>query len=289
MAGSPLRIAGGSERESSPKITVCVPHWQVREMMSICLRSIRRHSAKYDLDVLVVDNGSRDGSLDWLRGLSWIRLVERPEETSANWPANVFTAWDFAARHSDAEFLVTMHSDVFVRRDGWLDPFLREFAARPAAGAPETAATGAWKLNLESPLYALQKQWFGDALAGIKRVFGRETRGDAEAGRYPRDYCAMYRRDLLVRHDLSFLPEPGEITGGFPIARRLMELGYGMRVFPVAEMARNIVHVTHGSAALTTKELRHRAAQSKAERRAARLFAEPWVRELRENSHLDAA
>jgi GT2 family glycosyltransferase len=284
MDGSYPRVAIGTDRGSAPKITVCVPHWQVRDMMSICLRSIRKYSDRYNLDVLVVDNGSRDGSLDWLRGLSWIRLVERPEETSANWPANVFTAWDYAARNSDADFLLTMHSDVFVRREGWLDPFLREFANHP-----EIAATGAWKLNLESPLYALQKQWFGDALAAVKQVFGRSTRGDSEAGRYPRDYCAMYRRELLVRHDLSFLPRAGEITGGYPIARRLREQGYDMRVFPVAEMARNIVHVTHGSAALTSKELRHRAAQGKAERRAARLFAEPWVRELREDARLDAA
>ena len=64
----------------SCRISLCIPHWQVRDMMSICLRSIRKHSRKYDLEVIVVDNGSRDHSLDYLRGLSWIRLIERPEE-----------------------------------------------------------------------------------------------------------------------------------------------------------------------------------------------------------------
>ncbi len=269
---------------SSPRITVCVPHWQVRDMMSICLRALRRHSQKYNLEILVVDNGSRDDSLDYLRSLSWIRLIERPEESSANWPTNVFTAWDLAARESTSEFLVTMHSDVFLRRDDWLDPFLREMNA-----GPNVAATGSGKLALEHPLYTWQKEFVGDCLATIKGLFGRSTRGDDQKGTYPRDYCAMYRREVLVRENLSFVPDAGEITGGYPIARRLRERGYELRVFPVAEMSAGLVHVTHASAALTTKTLHHRRAQSKAELRARAFFQQTWIRELRENSALDAA
>src|SRR5437899_5852088 len=105
-----------------PRITLCIPHWQVRDMMSICLRSIRRHSRNYDLEVIVVDNGSRDDSLDYLRSLSCIRLIERPHERVSNWPANVFTAWDLCARAARGRLFVTMHSDVFIKQDGCLDP-----------------------------------------------------------------------------------------------------------------------------------------------------------------------
>ncbi len=51
------------------KITICIPHWQVKQYMTLCLRSIRKHSQKYDLQVIVVDNGSKDESLDYLRSL----------------------------------------------------------------------------------------------------------------------------------------------------------------------------------------------------------------------------
>ena len=53
-----------------PRIAVCIPHWQVLELITVCLRSIRRHSSRYDLDVYVVDNGSQDASLDYLRYLA---------------------------------------------------------------------------------------------------------------------------------------------------------------------------------------------------------------------------
>ncbi|HEY2251393.1 MAG TPA: glycosyltransferase family 2 protein [Planctomycetaceae bacterium] len=268
-----------------PRITLCIPHWQVRDMMSICLRSIRKHSRKYDLEVIVIDNGSRDDSLDYLRSLSWIRLIERPEETVSNWPGNVFTAWDLGARAAGGEFFVTMHSDVFVKHDDWLDPFLRELAVSRDVGA-----TGAWKLSLESPLYAFQKRMVGSLLAGIKRMAGRPARSSFREGHYPRDYCAMYRTSVLLDHDLTFCPADISITGGYSIAQQLWARGYQTRMIPVWEIARHVVHVAHGTAAVSgEKPLHHRAAQIKAEQRARALLAQNWVEQLRRDSQLDAA
>lgn len=269
----------------SPRISVCIPQWQVRDMLSICLRSIRKHSCQYDLEVIVVDNGSCDDSLDYLRSLSWIRLIERPDERASNWPANVFTAWDLGARAARGEFFVTMHSDVFVKQDDWLDPFLREITQ-----APRVAASGAWKLALESPLYAFQKRAIGSCLAQFKRFFGRRSRSSFRVGHYPRDYCAMYRTSVLVGENLTFCPGDDLITGGYSIARQLWSRGYETRMIPVWEVARKIVHVAHGTAAVTgEKPLHHRSAQRRAQRRASALLAEGWVEQLRQEAFLDAA
>jgi hypothetical protein len=273
------------KHSEAPRISVCIPHWQVRDMMSICLRSIRKHSRKYDLEVIVVDNGSRDGSLDYLRSLSWIRLIERADESVANWPANVYTAWDLGARAAGGAFFVTMHSDVFVRDDDWLDPFLREFA-----DSPRVAAAGAWKLALENPLYAFQKRIVGSCLAQIKRWLGRRARSSIREGHYPRDYCAMYRTSVLVKNNLTFCTDGDLITGGYSIARRLWSADYETRMIPVWEIAQKIVHVAHGTAAVSAeKPLHHRRAQRKAEDRARALMAEEWIEQLRRETTLDAA
>jgi len=270
---------------SRPRISLCIPHWQVRDMMSICLRSIRKHSRKYNLEVIVIDNGSGDDSLDYLRSLSWIRLIERPEETVSNWPANVFTAWDRGAREAQGEFFVTMHSDVFVKHDDWLDPFLRELTV-----SREVAASGAWKLSLEGPVYAFQKRVIGSLLAGMKRLVGRQARSSFREGHYPRDYCAMYRTSVLREHGLTFSPADPSITGGYSIAQQLWDRGYQTRMIPVWEIARNIVHVAHGTAAVSgEKPLHHRSAQVKAEERALALLHQDWVEQLRRDVQLDAA
>ena len=152
---------------AKPRISICIPHWQAQLYMTLCLRSIRKHSANYDLEVIVVDNGSRDESLDYLRSLPWIRLIERPEEQPTNWPVNVFTAWDCGLEVATGDYYLTMHSDVFVKRDDWLDPFLREISTGPRA-----AATGSWKLDLENPFYAWQKRTVGYVIAKTKSALG---------------------------------------------------------------------------------------------------------------------
>ncbi|MFQ5544938.1 MAG: glycosyltransferase family 2 protein, partial [Acidiferrobacterales bacterium] len=79
-----------------PRVSICIPHWQVKPLISICLRSIRKHSKNYDVEIIVVDDGSKDESIEYLRSLKWIRLVERPnmQESPNNWPLNVCTAYD---------------------------------------------------------------------------------------------------------------------------------------------------------------------------------------------------
>ena len=278
-----------------PVVTVCVPHWQVEVYAKPCLRSLRKFAPSVDpgaggpaveLEVLVVDNGSRDGSLDYLRSLSWIKLIERPGETSDNWPTNVFTAWDLAAREGTGEYLLTMHCDVFARRDGWLDPHLRTINQPTATGAPPIAGAGAWKLELSSPLYQSWKRVTGGAVARAKRALGRRTR--AHSGRYyPRDYCALYRRAALLEHGISFVPD-GPVGGGIAVAQRLWAAGLDTATFPVAEMARSVVHVTHGTAAVTPdKPLRHARKQRQVERAVQKLFRAKWVRELAEDDSLD--
>ncbi|MEX2288115.1 MAG: glycosyltransferase family 2 protein [Planctomycetaceae bacterium] len=266
-----------------PKITICIPHWQVGRYMTLCLRSIRKHSLKYNLDVLVVDNGSKDDSLAYLRSLGWIRLVERPEEVHTNWPRNVFTAWDYAVRHSDAPYFVSMHSDVFIKSDHWLDPLLREIER-----SPSVAASGAWKLELEHPLYRWQKHVLGYTTAQLKTLFGRRRAIYWQQGHYPRDYCAMYRREIIARHDLTFLGVNGYSGGSHSIAQQLIDAGYQMGMVDVREMSQHLVHVAHGTAAIVPeKPLNHRRAQKKVERKVARLLSERWIKSLEADAALD--
>jgi glycosyltransferase involved in cell wall biosynthesis len=270
---------------TQPTVTICIPHWQAGPFIKLCLRSIRRHSRKYALKVIVVDNGSRDGSLDYLRSLDWIRLIERPEEVHTNWPQNVFTAWDCGLRAATGDFYVTMHSDVFVRRDGWLDPLLREIVRSPRA-----AASGSWKLDLENPVYAWQKRVVGFAGAKVRSWVGLGRPVKWQAQNYPRDYCAMYRRRVVLDEGLTFRGINNYTGGGYSIARQLQDAGYETPVFSVREMAQNVFHVAHGTAAIAPeKRLRHARKQKQTERKVARLLCSDWIQDLAGDESLDCA
>jgi hypothetical protein len=218
-----------------------------------------------------------------LRSLDWIRLIERPEEVHTNWPDNVFTAWDRGLAEATGEFFVTMHTDVFVRRDGWLDPLLREIER-----SPRNAASGSWKLDLENPLYAWQKRVVGYAGAKLRSWIGLGKPVKWQVQNYPRDYCAMYRRRIVLEHGLTFRGINNYTGGGYSIARQLWDAGYPTPVFPVREMAQNLFHVAHGTAALAPeKRLRHARKQKQTERKVARLMSSDWIRDLQRDERLD--
>jgi hypothetical protein len=100
----------------------------------------------------------------------------------------------------------------------------------------------------------------------------------------------MYRTAVITRENLTFCPGDDLITGGYSIARQLWSRGYETRMVPVWEMARKIVHVAHGTAAVTgDKPLHHRSAQRRAQARARALMGESWVEQLRRETFLDAA
>jgi hypothetical protein len=273
---------------SQAKITICIPHWQVKQYMTLCLRSIRKHSRKYDIQVIVVDNGSRDESLDYLRSLEWILLLERPDEVHTNWPRNVFTAWDYGIQHATGDYFITMHSDVFVKTDDWLDPMLREINH-----SSSVAAAGAWKLHLENPVYAFQKRVAAYARKRVKKMLGLKKDAVWKIGHYPRDYCAMYRRHVILDRSLQFLPiqekEGGYSKGGgYSIAMQLWDAGYDTRMVSISEMASKIVHIAHGTAAVREeKPLRYMRKQRKLEARTANLLKEDWIKELENDVSLD--
>ncbi len=271
-----------------PKITICIPQWQVKRYITVCLRAIRKYSAKYNLEVIIIDNGSKDDSLDYLRSLKWIRLIERPEETYTNWPTNVFTGWDEGLRQASGDLYLTMHSDVFIKADDWLDPLLEQIHQ-----GPKVAGTGAWKLFLENPLYAWQKHTTGFVVGKVKQALGRKQHVEWKVGHYPRDYCALYRTEVLRAHGLQFRPHEGKSPayakgGGYSIAAQLWDAGYETRVIALRDMAARVIHVAHGTAGATREwRMNEQRRQRKLEQKVEHIFQQPWIRALEADASLD--
>ena len=268
----------------NPLITISIPHWQSKEFIIPCLRSIRKHSTAYELEVIVIDNGSQDDSLAYLRSLSWIRLIERPEESPKNWPHNVFSAWDLGLTKASGQYYVTMHADVFIKRDNWLEPFLREMDS----GA-NVVGTGSWKLEVKHPLYAFQKRYIGGTLKQLKRLIpGKNPKIDADAGKYPRDYCAMYDTQFLKEHAVGFSTKGHKISGGHQVATQIWAHGGEVRIFPVREMDKNLAHIAHGTTALTEDiNLKRKTKQNQTIKKKVNLFNEKWILDLIEDSSSD--
>jgi N-acetylglucosaminyl-diphospho-decaprenol L-rhamnosyltransferase len=58
----------GSFDVDHPLVSIVIVNWNGRDVLQDCLRSIAEHRPTHPFVVLVVDNASTDGSVEWLKG-----------------------------------------------------------------------------------------------------------------------------------------------------------------------------------------------------------------------------
>lgn len=275
--------------KAEPLVTICMPHWQVKELITLSLRAIRKYTQPELYEVIVVDNGSQDDSLEYLRGLPWVRLIERGADVPENWVMAFITALDIGVANSRSTYFVIMHTDTIVKRPDWLQRLMA-----PLEADPTCAAAGAWKLEMRHPVLEFTKRITDTKKA--KLWLRRTLLGDSKARQLkrelcPRDYCALYRSEPIRRLGLRFdccHRFPGYTTGE-QMYYQLKENGYRAAVIETAEMMGYMVHLGHATAGLRPEQrhLNHWRAQKKSERRLRRLFGSDLACELAADASLD--
>ena len=110
-----------------PRASLLIVNWNGKRHLPDCLGSLAAQSFR-DFEVILVDNGSSDGSVELLREqYPWVRLVPLAENTGFAGGNNT------ALAHAGGEYLVTLNNDT--RCDpGWLAELVRVADACPDAG-----------------------------------------------------------------------------------------------------------------------------------------------------------
>ena len=272
-----------------PQVSICIPHWQVRELVMPCLRAIRKFTRNIPIEVIVVDNGSEDESLPYLRSLSWIQLIERGKQTPENWVEAFATALDLGFKNSRGEYFVIMHTDTLIKHPEWLERLIL-----PMRDDPKCAAVGAWKLELRHSVYEFTKKITDTKKARLwlrRNLLGNQKAQQLKRELCPRDYCAIYRAEPIRRLGLSFNAQGRWIdyTAGEQMYYQLKENGYHAEVINTAEMMKYMEHLAHATAGLRPEQrrLHHQHAQRKSERKLRRFFNSPLIKELMEDESLD--
>jgi glycosyltransferase involved in cell wall biosynthesis len=98
-------------------ITVVTVNWNTLPYLETMVRMVRRHSPA-ETRIVVVDNGSTDGSRDWIRAEPGIEGVMLPFNIHHG------PAADIGALRVRTEFLVLLDVDAFPFSDAWLPEVL---------------------------------------------------------------------------------------------------------------------------------------------------------------------
>lgn len=110
-------------------LSVCIVSYECREKLRGCLASIRAHRPTVEHEIIVVDNGSTDGTVEMLREeFYWVRTITNPENRGFSAACNQGIA------AASGSVLMMLNPDTEVGRDAF-DGLLRFVRERPWIGA----------------------------------------------------------------------------------------------------------------------------------------------------------
>ncbi|MCC6673216.1 MAG: glycosyltransferase family 2 protein [Planctomycetes bacterium] len=235
-----------SAPEATPELSVVVLSWNTKDLTLACLRALAAERPRHAREVVVVDNGSSDGSADAIAAAFPDVVLLRNAANAGYAEGN-----NQGARAARGAYLCLLNSDTEVR-PGALDRLVGFLAAAPAYGAVAPRL-----VNPDGTVQRACMRFPGLATAlCFDTLFGRHWPGSIVERRYfMRDFDHLHSRDvdqppgacMVMRRDEYLAmggldPELFLFFNDVDLARRLWRAGRRIRYLAEAE----VVH--HGGA-----------------------------------------
>jgi len=119
-------LTGGEARAD---ISVIIVSWNTRELTGRCLRTLRTGLAAIPAQIIVVDNGSTDGTAEMVRAaFPDVQLLARQSNEGYTRANNAGIAI------ADGRYILLLNSDAFVK-EGCVERLIYELEHRPGAAA----------------------------------------------------------------------------------------------------------------------------------------------------------
>lgn len=217
-----------------PRVSIIIVTWNAKALLQQCLPSVVATDYP-DLEIILADNASEDGSADWVAAaFPSVKIVRHPE----NW---AFCRGNNAAiPHATGQYVLLLNNDVEVP-PSWLRPLVAAMEADPQVAAVQP------KLLQHQVRTAFE---YAGASGGFLDAYGYPfTRGrlfftlEPDHGQYDdaRDVFWATGAALLLRR--SALDEVGLLDEQFfmhmeeiDLCWRLQRAGYRVRVEPTSEV-----------------------------------------------------
>ncbi len=229
------------------RATICIPNYKTLDFTKMCLRSIRKFT-KYPYQAIVIDNNSQDESLQYLKSLGWIRLIEQQGGSELTGSYAESTAFDLGLQTCNTEFYVVMHSDTLAKKENWLTDLIGYF------GDDESVScVGSGKIELTPKWRVLLKK--ATDFKALKRKILQDREAKGRFRYHNRTICCIYRTEVLRRENLSFLMGSDEgLTSGQKLYFELVDRGYKTVELLTSIMGRFVYHLTHATQFVNPKE-----------------------------------
>ncbi|ACT48635.1 glycosyltransferase [Methylotenera mobilis] len=238
--------------QALPKFSIALVNYKTLELTKICLELLKKHLDSADLDpnsvdVWVVDNHSQDESVEYLRTLDWIHLIERaPTEHEEGFVAHG-RGLDLILQQIKTDYLFLMHTDTFIYDAsvfGWALKFCLADGKVAAVGCLEQLNRGylrtAWRISSRFCKHYSRR---------FKLFFGlnaRQPKPYVEA--YLKSFFALWNVKLMKQQGYVFLME--NRIPGYALQDKLKQDGYKLKVVSPMKLFKFLDHIEAGTVGL---------------------------------------
>ncbi len=216
-------------------VTILVPHYKTLELTKLCLQLIKKNTPQHLYKLIVIDNESQDASVDYLRHLPDIQLIERPRvEGEPGYLAHA-RALDLALTQVDTPYVLSIHTDTLARHPKWLNYLLAIIQQDQ-----QIAGVGSWKLEA--------KPWWRRALKQLER-WAQKKRGHyrhEHDEQYLRSHCALYRMDYIKQYGLGF-DMGNNMPAGKALHQALRSKNHPMLFLSSEALGKYVDHINHAT------------------------------------------
>lgn len=168
-----------------PSVSFIIVNWNRRNLLGDCLESLRRQTFR-NFEIILVDNGSHDGSADYVRNVfPEVRIIQ------LSYNAGFSIGNNMGIREARGKYIALINNDI--RIDGqWLIEMVKAAEGNPSAGMFASHI-----LRPDGTIDSAGCMIYRDG-NGMCRNRGKTSLGNTDLyPDFPSGCAAMYRRSML--------------------------------------------------------------------------------------------
>lgn len=235
-----------NEPEQSPGFSIVLVNYKTFAITKMCLELLRPYVKATGVAVWVVDNDSADQSIEYLRTLDWVHLIERDAPHGEAGHLAHGRALDLALDRVTTDHLFLLHTDTFVFDTDVFAMLMDKSIARAgvvAVGCTEQIDRGAVRT-----FWRFTSRLFKHHFRRLKQTLGLPTREPKPYREvYLKSFCTLWNSKLIKRHGLKFSMD--DRVPGYTLQDRMVELGYTIECLAPRKLFRYLDHIQAGTVA----------------------------------------
>ena len=182
----------------TPILSIIIPQYKTLELIRLCIRAIKQFSILHP-EIIVVDNNSKDASLDFLKKIKNITLIENKRKCNGADAHRL--ALDLGIKKACGQWILLFHSDSIVLRKGWDEDLIDLTKKYPGT----IGATTIYRdINRFAPWYTKLLRYFKERNSFFNYSLDVTNKKIMS-------YCFLIERQFLLETKYEFYGSQGDV------------------------------------------------------------------------------